>query len=85
MTKKKHESNDYTDITTRTDILVHDLAGKAHTFYPKDVYSLSTLEAGERYLLEYRKCGSMHRTLIGKKQCNMIKYIIMQTKGTLIL
>lgn len=73
MTKKKNESSDYDNITTRTDILVHDLDGNAHTFYPKDVYSISTLEVGKRYLLEYRKGGSMHETLIGKIQFNMIK------------
>lgn len=77
MTKKKNESSDYSDyadITTRTDILVHDLDGKAHTFYPKDIYSLSTLEAGERYLLEYRKGGSMQEALIGETQFKVLKY-----------
>lgn len=51
MTKNKNESSDYTDMKTRTDILVYDLDGKAHTFYPKDVYSISTLEAGKCYLV----------------------------------
>ena len=71
---KKNESSDYTDIKTRTDILVHDLDGKAHTFYPKDIYSISTLEAGERYLLEYRKGGSMQEALIGETQFKVLKY-----------
>lgn len=82
---KKNEFSDYTDMKTRTDILVYDLDGKAHTFYPKNVYSISTLEAGKRYLVEYMKGGTKHEVQIGKKQCNMIKYIIMQTRGTLIL
>ncbi|QHJ85590.1 MAG: hypothetical protein [Bacteriophage sp.] len=85
MTKKKNESSDYDNITTRTDILVHDINGEAHTFYPKNVYSISTLEAGKRYLVEYMKGGTKHEVQIGKKQCNRIKYIIMQTRGTLIL
>lgn len=83
MTKKKNESSDYDNITTRTDILVHDLNGNAHTFYPKDVCGLSTIEVGKRYLLEYRKGGSMHETLIGKIQCDMIKYALLQTKETI--
>lgn len=79
MTKKKNESSDYSDyadITTRTDILVHDLDGKAHTFYPKDIYSISTLEAGERYSVEYMKGGSMQEALIWEDQFNILKYAL---------
>lgn len=64
---KKNEFSDYTDMKTRTDILVYDLDGKAHTFYPKNVYSISTLEAGKRYLVEYMKGGTKHEVQIRKK------------------
>lgn len=84
MTKKKNESSDYDNITTRTDILVYDLNGNIHTFKIKDIYALSTLEVGESYLLEYMKGGIKHEVPISEKTFNWLINIqidIMKTKG----
>lgn len=81
---KKNEFSDYTDITTRTDILVHDLNGNIHTFKIKDMYALSTLEVGERYLLEYMDCGIKQEVPISEKTFNWLINIqidIIKTKG----
>lgn len=76
MTKKKNESSDYANITTRTDILVHDLNGKAHTFYSKDICAISTLEVGKRYLVEYINLGGKQEVQIGEDQFNILKYAL---------
>lgn len=84
MTKKKNESSDYDNITTRTDILVYDLNGNIHTFKIKDIYALSTLEVGERYLLEYMKGGVKQEVPISEKAFKWLINIqidIMKTKG----
>lgn len=73
---KKNESSDYTDMKTRTDILVHDLNGKAHTFYSKDVCAIRTLEAGKRYSVEYMNVGGKQEALIGEDQFNILKYAL---------
>lgn len=76
MTKKKNESSDYDNITTRTDILVHDLDGEVHIFYSENVYSITTLEVGKRYLVEYVNFGGKQEALIGEDQFNILKYAL---------
>ena len=73
---KKNESSDYTDMKTRTDILVHDLNGKPHIFYSKNICAISTLEVGKRYLVEYINVGGKQEALIGEDQFNILKYAL---------
>lgn len=79
---KKNESNDYTDITTRTDILVNDLNGNKHLLKSKDICGLSTIDGGGgmRYLLEYMKGGVKQEVPISEEWFIML-IDIMKTKG----
>lgn len=79
---KKNESSDYTDMKTRTDILVHDLNGNKHLFKSKDICGLSTIDGGDgmRFLLEYMKGGVKQEVPISEEWFIML-IDIMETKG----